>query len=323
MALFQSLAVFALFSSTLVIQSPQDSKSAAFVIWLLRIVTFSLLFRSFLGPTILRLISRRLHVQSVSLRSIRGIYFRAGKGILHIDRVGLSYHRPSEQNASRFSIRVEGFRLELIKPEQGAAARKSRTSSGQESDRCGNKLARGAATRTWCAARAVTTAAYTFLDPYARPVFRKAVVSGLRIVIRALPALTQVLDLEIDSAVVTSPTIVPGAEFVVSKAKIHTSIAFTQLDNSKPVATAKSFAAVVQMAQAQAKHRRFASVADLNTRIKNSFKRTWDRAWGSTHVAASLLLDVHEVFCVATKELVEEVKGPTPGELCPEERVID
>lgn len=310
MALVHTLALLALFFSTLVINKPQESKSAAFVVWLLRAVTFSLLFRSFLGPTILRLVSRRLRVQSVSLRSIRGIYFRAGKGILHVDRVGLSYHRPSEQGASRFSIRVEGFHLELVKPDNKAAP-KSKQSAAQRGEN-GSKLARQAATRSWGAARSVGTTVYTSLEPYVRPVLRKAVISGLRIMIRALPALTQVLDLEIDSAVVTSPTIVPGAEFVMSKAKIHTSIAFTQLDNSKP--QAMTFATVVQMAQAQSRHKRFASVADLNTRIKNSFRRTWDRAWGSTHVAASLLLDIQEVFGVASRSLLEEVKGPDPGQ---------
>lgn len=313
MAFLQSLAVLVLFFSTLVIRKPHDSRSASLILWLLRAVTFSLLFRSFLGPTILRLISNRLRVQSVSLRSIRGIYFRAGKGILHVDRVGLSYHRPSGQSASRFSIQVEGFRLELVKPDHNGPRKPNVPFTPDAQSR--KKMAKHAAARTWVATRSLTASAYSTLEPYVRPALRKFVVSVLRLMIRALPALTQVLDLELDSVVITSPTVVPGAELVVSKAKVHTSIAFTQLDNSKPGSMSRSDVGLGKEGPGAPRHRRFASVADLNTRIKNSFRRTWDRAWGSTHVAASLLLDIHEVSGFASRDVVVEVKGYAAGQL--------
>lgn len=234
----------------------------------------------------------------MSLRSIRGIYFRAGKGILHIDRVGLSYHRPYKHIASRFSIRVEGFRLELVKSDPDAR-RKQRSSGGNEQSR--RKVAARMARRTWSIAKRMVSALYTALEPYARPVLRKAVMSGFRIVIRSLPALTQVLDLDLDSAIITSPSVVPGAELVISKARISTRVAFTQLDNSKD--------GVLDGVPPLARHRRFASVADLNTRVKNSFRRTLGRAWGSTHAAASLTLEVEEIGCQAARALLEEVEG--------------
>ncbi|KAI0702885.1 golgi-body localization protein domain-containing protein [Cytidiella melzeri] len=293
-----SFTVIALFCSTLVISKPQDSASATVVLWLLRVVTFSLLFRSFLGPAILRLVSSRLRVQSVSLRSIRGIYFRAGKGILHIDRLGLSYHRPHQHSASRFSIRVEGFRLELVKAER-TTKRKFRSSAEDEQSR--KKRAARAAKRTWVIARVVAASVYSAFEPHARPVLRKAVIAVFRIIIRALPALTQVLDLDLDSAVVSSPSIVPGAEIVLSRTRIHAGVAFTQLDNSAD--------GVLDGVSTLVKHRRFASVADLNTRVKNSFKRTLGRAWGSTHVAASVTLEIDEVGCLATRLLLEQVEG--------------
>lgn len=308
------LATVPLFFSTFFLWTPQGSTSALIVLWLLRVVTFSMLFRSFLGPTILRLISRRLRVQSVSLRSIRGIYFRAGNRILHVDRVGLSYHRPNAHGASRFSIRVEGLKLELLKPER--PERRKATSRQAQQSAPKSKLSQFApsplARRVWKGVCFASTRAYCTLEPYARPVLRASVVWALRLAIRALPALTQVLDLEVDDAAVTSPEI-PGAELVVRTAKFHTSVAFTQLDNS--VADARPPPA------AQPNHRRFASVADLNTRLKNSFRRTWDRAWGSTQVAASLSLSIQSVAGIASEPLVNELKCSVFG-TSPQSRTV-
>ncbi|KIP10738.1 hypothetical protein PHLGIDRAFT_22173 [Phlebiopsis gigantea 11061_1 CR5-6] len=306
MSLFNSLSSIPLFFSTLFLWKPQDSTTAYIIIWSLRLVTFSLIFRSFLGPTILRLVSRRLRVQSVSLRSIRGIYFRAGKGILHIDRVGWSYHRPSALDASRFSIRVEGFRLELVKLEQVVQPKTFAKGLGQQGR--SSRLSESVPTflHVSLVGRYVSNALYSSLEPYARPVLRAAVVAALRVMIRALPALTQVVDLEVDSAVITSP-VIPGAELIARKAKINTSVVFTQLDNSNA-------ADKLTPPPGRTVHRRFASVANFNTRVKNSFRRTWNRAWGSTQVAAALSLNVQEVLGVANGLLLREIKSTISGE---------
>ncbi|KAI0347243.1 hypothetical protein BDW22DRAFT_1322640 [Trametopsis cervina] len=301
-----SFVLLALFFSTLILRSPQDGLTATLILWVLRLTTFSLLFRSFLGPRILSLVSSRLRVQSVSLRSIRGVYFRTGSGVLHVDRVGLAYHRRQAQSAGRFSIRVEGLRLELLKPQKQHRRKHGQNGNGNahegvKQSRWG-KAAKGVGRWVWRATRTVTAA----LDPYARPVLRKAVIWVFRLMIRALPTLTQVLDLDVDSAVVTSVAVVPGVELSVNRARIRTSVAFTQLDNSKD-------GVLEGVPPGLARHRRFASVVDLNARIKNSFRRTLGRAWGSTHVAASVTVEVGEVACLATRELVAQVKGVVSG----------
>ena len=243
----------------------------------------------------------------MSLRSIRGIYFRAGKGILHIDRVGWSYHRPSALDASRFSIRVEGFRLELVKPDQVAQRKTSAKSSKQQRRSTPLSDAIPSFLRVSLAIRYVSNALYSLLEPYVRPALRATVVAALRVMIRALPALTQVVDLEVDSAVITSP-VIPGAELIARKAKVNTSVVFTQLDNSNA-------ADKLTPPPGRTVHRRFASVANFNTRVKNSFQRTWNRAWGSTQVAAALSLNVQEVIGVANSLLLKEMKSPKQGTL--------
>ncbi|EKM59200.1 uncharacterized protein PHACADRAFT_169675 [Phanerochaete carnosa HHB-10118-sp] len=305
MSLLQHLSSVPLFFSTLLLWKPKDSTLAYLVIWLLRIIIFSLLFRSFLGPTILRLVSRRLRVQSVSLRSIRGIYFRAGNSMLHIDRIGLSYHKPSALDASRFSIRVEGFRLELAKTGQQRPLKRSSTGNTQK-QRVSVLDAYPALQRALAMLKPAGQWVWSSLEPYVRPTLRAAVVSVLRVMIRALPTLTQVLDLEINSAIVSS-SVISGAELVVRKAKFHTSVAFTQLDNSNTTTRP------VPVTPTRAIHRRLASVANFNTRVKNSLRRTWGRAWGSTQVAVALSLNIHEVLGVASDVLLEELKSPIRG----------
>lgn len=295
--MIKHLASIPLFLNTLFLWKPQDSPSATVIIWLLRIVTFSLFFRSFVGPSILRLLSSRLRVQSVSLRSIRGIYFRAGKAVLHVERVGLGYHRPSAESASRFSIRVEGVRLEITKAD--CKVWKPFTRKRSRVPRLEDLAPFPLALLVWSAVRAAGVWVYTISEPFVRPVIRAVIVSLLRVVIRALPALTQVLDLEVDSVVVTLQS-VAGAEFIVHKVKVQTSVVFTQLDNS-------ASSGVNPTLTQQTRHRRFASVADFGTRVKNSFRRSWGRAWGSTQVAASLRVDVHEVLGVASQPLLKQL----------------
>lgn len=296
------LAAIPLLLNTLLLWKPQNSISATVVIWLLRIITFSLLFRSFIGPLILRLISSRLRVQSVSLRSIRGIYFRAGNRILQVERIGIGYHRPSADAANRFAIRVEGLRLEVTKAADGtlekSLSRRRTIRLPKREDLAPFPLAHA----IWSLVRNVVVWVYTSCEPFVRPVVRRSMVYTLRFVIRALPALTQVLDLEVDSATVTLQKI-PGAEFTVRKVKVHTSVAFTQLDNST---AALANAPFVQ----QPRHKRFASVADLGTRIRNSMRRSWEYAWGSTQVAASLSVHVGELLCEASQALLETIDIP-------------
>lgn len=256
------------------------------VVWLVRIATLSFVFRTYAGPALLKLVSKRLRVRSISLRSIRGIYFRAGSGTIRIDRVGISYHRPSPTTASRLTLIVEGLKIELSKdkePQLRPSLRRRQTTP---------------ATRFRDQARfailAVLRSTANFLDPYVRPLIRTFIVSVLRFVIRALPALTQTIDFELDSAVVTYSAL-PGVELVLKQAKIKTKVVLSIVEN-----VLIPGAPVVLQPQAFRGHRRFASVADWNARVQNSLRRTWDRAWGATQVTASLSLRLKGISATAS-----------------------
>ncbi|GBE79683.1 predicted protein [Sparassis crispa] len=295
------MSVFSLFGALLIGQPEDASTWTIFVLWIVRIVSLSLIFRTYIGPSILSLISNRLRVRSVSLRSIRGIYFRAGTGTLRVDRVGISYHRPCAQSASRFSIKVEGMKLEIT--QEGPAAPESLPSLSSNIPSISAHLASfQLAPHIWSITRSVLSSLYTLLDPCLRPVIRRAIVTALRLVIRALPALTHILDFELHSAIVTLSTI-PGVEFGLEDARFHTQVSLSSLESVVYPDENTDY-------RSQSRHRRFASVADWNARLTGSLRRTWDRAWGATLVSASISLQVKGVTGtarpLALKELCQE-----------------
>lgn len=260
------------------------------VIWIIRILTLSLLLRTYIGPTVVRLVYSRLRVRSISLRSVRGVYFKTGGGTWRVERIGISYHRPSFRTATRFSIQVQGLSLELneqtnIRHNSSKTRRRSRPTP--------SRLAR----RLWKFVWALLSSAYTTLEPYCRPAVRRFFVASLRFLIRALPVVTNGLDFELDSATVSFAAN-PGVRLSVGQARLHSSVSLAYLPT------------VVSVDTVTAGHKRFASVADWNARVKSGFKRTWDRAWGATQVAASIALQVN-----AVTGIVDESSELFAGEL--------
>ncbi|KAH8105900.1 golgi-body localization protein domain-containing protein [Cristinia sonorae] len=279
---------------TLLIGSASGSLWITIVIWAVRLVTLSLLFRTILGPFILRLISKRLTVRSVSLRSIRGISFRSKAGIWRVDRIGLSFQRRSRQaigSVGRFAIKVEGVKLEL----EPDCAEGRRTFTGQNKSVFPAKpLPSAFRNRVTSVVRSIYLYAHRTLDPYLRPTVRTFVLTFFRVIIRTLPALVQALDFELESAVVTYASEVEAA-FSIARAKLDLNVSLIHLGLPHPSKGPPRQAA---------RHNRFASVANLNTRLRDSLKRTWERAWGGTEVIASSRLDVSRIL-VTTQRLNE------------------
>lgn len=305
------LAYASLVVRILLVAQPGDSTAwAVLALWAVRIVSLSLLLRAYVGPAILRLVSKRLRVRSVSLRSIRGIYFRAGGGTWRIDRVGISYHRPSSTTASRFSIVVEGVKLELTQREDELLVKPSlsRKRPGLLPSAL-SPLAR----RIWSTAGSMLHSVYIFLDPYVRPLIRTFFVGALRLMIRALPTLTHVLDFELNSAVVTLSA-VPGIELAVKQAQVQTKVSLDSV--VIPESSTKS--------RPNYGHKRFASVADWNARFSNSVRRTWDRAWSATQVTTSVSLRIKNITGTASPlSLAELPTVASAGEFCHDRHTFD
>ncbi|KAH9943489.1 golgi-body localization protein domain-containing protein [Epithele typhae] len=248
------------------------------IVWVARLFTLSILFRTYIGPTVVSLASNRVRIRSISLRSIRGLYVKTSRGTLRVERIGLSYHRPSAGTASRFSVKVQGLSVEL---DDTLKARMSqRTKPRKPSRPTPSRLAR----RLWGVVLALYSSIYTLLEPRLRPTVRTFFVASLRVAIRALPVVTNGLDFELDAATVTHSGL-PGIRFSVGYAKVHTTVLLAHLPTVVSVAHTNGSSG----------HRRFASVADWNARMKSSFMRTWDRAWGATQITVSVNLQVNAI----------------------------
>lgn len=301
----------------LVITTPQNSLWASAILLVARLLTLSIILRTYIVPWALHLLFQRFRVRSVSLRSIRGIYFHQGRNTLHIDRIGLSYHRPSGAVVSRLTIKVEGFKLEISKrsdkPEpstkRGHAHRRMPTFADFAPSPMAYRL------------RSVVYAMYAGLEPYFRPLVRTCFISLLRLLIRCLPALTQVLDFEVDSAVLELEEL-SGVLLSLKEMALSSRVVFSQVESV-------AFTQAPQPRLVHRKHSRFLSMMDWRTRFSSNVKRTWERAWGKTRGTASISIKIKEVAGARNSTYGEfdsslwlnlhsvGIQGPLPFSNCP------
>ncbi|KZW03765.1 hypothetical protein EXIGLDRAFT_635040 [Exidia glandulosa HHB12029] len=264
----------------------------ALVSWtlqLLRLVLFLLVTRRFIAPFILAKLSNRIRVRSISLRSVRGLYYKQGELVWNVDRIGLAYHRPTKERPRRFAIQVEGLRLN-VQHVPGAAHNNAATHSTAAIHKRLSSLFIPPPTTPVVAHPNWRSSALTplrllahALDPFARPMLRMLFLAGFRILVRCLPALTQVLEFEMDSAVV-SFEVLRGAHVRVSGVTVSTQVQFEGLETIRGAAADEAVRGFA-----------FGNFAGWNTRVRASAGRLWDRGWGNTRGAASVAVKIGEV----------------------------
>ena len=245
------------------------------------------IFRAWIGPFILRKISKRVRVRRVSLRSIRGIYVHMASMTIRIDRVGLSYHSSGEA-PRRFSLKVEGLHVEVHELKQSRRPRQSISRRFSRMPSLADFAPSPMASVLWSAYSSV----YELIGPYARPVIRSFFVTSVRVVIRCLPVLTQVVDFELDRAIITLTT-VPEAHVAIRGVTLTAAVAFSNLE---------SVVARGSESNRNRQHQRFLSMSHLQNRLSQSTKRVLGRAWGSTRGCASIGVKVQKVSGYASTD---------------------
>jgi hypothetical protein len=249
------------------------------VLWLLRILTFGLLLRTYIVPLVLSISSNHIRVRSISFRSIRGLYVRGRSQIWRVDRIGIS-RRMAPDGPNRISIKIEGLKVEVgklnhdITPALNGHRRPS-TITKLDPSPVINGL--------W----SIVASIYSLLDPIFRPIFRSFFVSCLRHVIQHLPGLTQAFDFDLRSAEIVFASL-PGTRLVITQATLRTALTFTQLEPALGTEELDSAAGAKR-------HLRSFSMAEWRSRLTKSTKRTWDRAWGRTQGFASVSLEIKNV----------------------------
>jgi hypothetical protein len=103
--------------SALVLDTPNDSLWATSVIWIIRVATLLVILRNYIAPYILE---RRLwpHPCSQYQPAIHSWHLHStGHKLCAIDRIGISYRSASGEGTSRFTVKIEGLKLEIGKIE--------------------------------------------------------------------------------------------------------------------------------------------------------------------------------------------------------------
>ncbi|KAJ3512535.1 hypothetical protein NLJ89_g3461 [Agrocybe chaxingu] len=259
--------------------SPDTSLPASILLWLVRIITFSLLLRTYLVPWFLALMSDRIRVRSISFRSIRGLYFRKGAHTWRVDRIG--YVWSSGEGSRRLALKIDGLSLHVSKPEEKTAAppphRHNRNLT--LADFNPSPLAR----RLWQIISAVTS----LLEPYFRPIIRSYVIACLRVGIQWLPRIAQALSFDLHTIALTFADI-PGAKINIAHIRLHTALTLTQLEGIVEDL-------VNDQLPARPDPRVGHGMGVWKKRLAEGFQRSLDKALGETRGTATLSLKISNI----------------------------
>lgn len=262
-----------------------------FALALLQILVAGLAFRAWFGPFILKHISQRVQVRRVSFRSIRGLYIRTSSLSVRVDRIGLSFH-PSPQASRRFGLKVEGLHVEVhelkTKSRPAAASRRRRFS----------RLPSLAELAPASVAEQALSSLQSLLDAAFRPIFRVFFITFARLAIKCLPTLTQVVDFELEKAVVTFRSD-PEVHLTVNEMVLSTTVSFSKVE---------SVVDVVDTISEQPSRRVFSRMSTIRSRLQDSTRRVLGRAWGNTQGSASFSLKAEKVAAVLSCEKMPSVK---------------
>ena len=280
-ALYQLLGTISSAVHLLLIGTPNNALWTSILLWLVRIISFSLLLRTYFGPWLLAQMSDHIRVRSISLWSIRGLYIRKGSGTLRVERV--SYVWSSVQGSRRLALKIDGLNVHIAKEGEGqtfAQTKRRRNRNLTLADLNPSPLAR----YLW----QFTSALTVILEPYLRPILRTYLVACLQIGIQWLPKITQALSFELQSTVITLADM-PGTKIVAHQISLHTALNLTQLQQTAGLED-------VNPSPNRSHKRKSLSMELWKRRLADSFRRSLDKAWGETRGTATLSLTIDNII---------------------------
>lgn len=275
----------------------------ALAVFFLQLLLFGLVLRTWIAPFILKAISKRIRIGSISLRSVRRLYVKTNAVTIKVDRIGISYHNHSSFNTRRFSLKIEGLCVELHKPrvpeKQKGGVPNAQSHSRTRSIR--NLSMSSASQAFW----SLYSAGYALVEPIGRPLIRACFVTSLRIIIRCLPVLTQAFDVEITSALVTLAES-PGAYIAVRGTILSATISFSAVEEVILLSNGPS------RGHSSRRYLGFLNTAHMRFRLKASARRALERAWGRTKGRASFVLQIQEISCITDNESLSSTYSRIP-----------
>ncbi|KAG9317415.1 hypothetical protein JVU11DRAFT_1614 [Chiua virens] len=260
--------------------------------WPFGALLFLYISRVYLAPYVLMRFSSHIRVRSVSLRSIRGLYFRKGNRTWRIDRFVYSYRSSTDDGPRRLCFRIEGFTLDIEPPPVPHPPPPRRT------HRRGLTLADLSPSPLALHLWSLLSSLYVVFDPVVRPVIRLVVNAVLQQVIRFIPRLMETVQVDIDRAVVSYVGF-PQLQLVVQKVTFESHVSFAQSPQLPPIRTRVPSSSQVLSARALA-------MGAWKSRLSHGFQRAWTRTWNDTlgRMTGSISYDL----------VVREVHGFIPSD---------
>ena len=262
----------------LILGSPDAGLSAFIVLWIVRIITFGLLTRTYFIPWCLALASDRIRVRSISLWSIRGLYIRKGGKTLKVERVSYVWH--SVNGKRRLAVKIDGLSMNVAKEEAQAKPTVRRHNRNLTLADLNPSPIAGQLWR-------LISVLVAFVDPYFRPVIRSYVIACLRVAIQWVPKITEALSFDLQSTVITFADI-PGAKIVADNINLNTAL---HLEHLAEVVEAIDSSKKPGRPDTRVAH----GVGVWKKRMGEAFQRSLDKALGDSHATATLSLKVANV----------------------------
>ncbi|KDQ20607.1 hypothetical protein BOTBODRAFT_124283 [Botryobasidium botryosum FD-172 SS1] len=273
------------------------------------LVASLLIFFRYILPYGLQLFNTSIQFSSVSPLSMRGLRIRKADTTVTVERIGYTWNRPVVEGARRFHFKFEDARITVDpsqrakrSPRQAALVKNQRKSRHFSiytfsSDNLAPPLA--------LFSLIVPVSLLRRLDQAIRPVFRLFFVSSFRLVISALPWLSQAFDFEIDTIIISSSDKEAGC-VVIEGITLAAAVNFTQFK-------VLSDGLRSDVGTERLRSKQVGKVASWGDRFKGGVGRVWDRAWGKTSASASLTLKFDTAGVYPHVPSALSISRPTSG----------
>lgn len=263
---------------------------------IIRTIVVLVIFRRNIAPFLLAKVTRRIRARSISILSIKGLYFYSAGRTWRVERIGWSFHPWAE---SRLSVKIEGLRLDIAKP--NTFNQRHMTSQPLATPQRSMVILRAAlASLEWLWGWLIMSSPLTWL--------RNAISSGFilvaRLFIRCLSSLTQHLDFELDSGVISFGAL-SGTQVIIRGATLATKVEFSQMDKDAEVPSSDSRRLRVEGRWSTSHH--------WNLMILSGADRFWERIWGQMEGFVAVHVAIREIVALSPLSLPTSSRQTSHG----------
>ncbi|KAF8314787.1 hypothetical protein DL93DRAFT_2227867 [Clavulina sp. PMI_390] len=269
-----------------------SDRAFLWLIILTLLALFGFIASRWILPEIIRHFLTGFRVRSISARSIRGLYVERPGYSLNVDRIGISFHSPTDNSARHVHFQIQGLVMRL-------------SESGSPPEPLPKASAKPPTPTSYAARIAPPLAIFIgylpskfllALDLIFRPFLRSFFVSAVRLIIRLVPSLSQILDVELDTATFVFKDL-GDAYLTISGVTVASKADFEQL--SDEVARSKEEAKIAKELS-EKKDKDPPPAEEWKSRLFKGSERVWKRAVSVTEGSTSVSLRLGSLSFTAT-----------------------